>query len=1368
MDARGPEKFNPEGDAATVSLNWRAWVEEFEPFVEFKGLFNYKDDSVNNINHSDMRRQRRAALLFYGGPRVRQIFKDLPNKGNDDNYDAAITALNRYFTVTPNRIFQRHMFRKAIQNQNETVAQYVSRLRTMTIGCEYADVDSEITDQVVCNCLSNSLRQKCLRKGATLNLERLLIFAATDEAVEQQNREITGASSSSVNRVGKGSRPNKSYGDKPKLETKSNECYRCGSTEHYGSNPKCPAKGKECRKCGKMDHFEKKCRTGEASNKSRFQPKHRGKKVNQINENSENSDTSGAENSEHVFTVKKSVRYRNQISVLVGGVQTKMLIDSGSDSNLIGKDTWAAMKKSKIQYTNGKKNLDHSKLYGYASDKPLAILGTFEAKLEFGGTILHSEFTVVDSNADNLLCYDDSVSLGVLVIKTDQPSVCNSVAPIPDVDSLCNEFSGLFSGLGLLKDREIQLEIDPSVKPVAQPHRRIPFGLRKKIESKIQELIDLDVIEQVKKPSDWVSPAHIVPKPNGDIRLTIDMREANKAVKRERHPIPTMEEMLLDMNQSKIFSKLDLKWGYHQIMLDEKSRNITTFSTHIGLFRYKRLLFGVNAAVEVYQHEIRRVIQGIPGVANMSDDIIVHGEDRAQHDSRLRMVFQRLQDAGLTLNREKCKFALPEIEFLGHKLSANGIDPGAGKVEAIQNARQPANAEEVRSFLGLVTYLCKFIPNLTEISEPLRKLTHGDCKKFKFGVKETQAFNKIKEIMSNPVTLGYFDCSAETKVIADASPIGLGAVLIQIQNGDSRIISYANRTLSDVERRYSQTEKEALALVWACERFESYLLGLKFDLVTDHQPLLTIYKGKKKSKRTSARIERWVLRLQPFEFNVVHIPGKSNIADPLSRLIKTDSSATLTKSQLEDMAFIRHVALESTPRALTTKQIERDSSVDSELLEVRRCVQFGDWSKFAGHKMYRAVADELCCVGNVLLRGSRIVIPKCSRTQVIELAHEGHLGIVGTKQNLRSKVWWPSMEKDAENYTRSCHGCQLTGRGLSKQPIRSTKLPSNPWEDLAADFLGPLPNGDNILVVVDYHSRFYEVRFMKTINSESTIDALSDIFYTHGLPRTLKTDNATTFTSTQFRDYCDHQGIKHLRITPRWPQANGEVERQNSSLMKRIEIAYSENKNYKGEVKRYITAYRNIPHPATGKSPAELLYGRKIRTKLPFLNENREDFLDVSDFDAEYKGKSKLYADHKNSASYSELNSGDKVLMKNPSPSKTDTPFYPEPVTVVSTRGSNVTVERSDGKRFDRNISHLKPYLLPCSPIVVDPEPMTTSVPDDVDPVPTVHTPDRLSGLPPTPAPPHLTPTPVQPRRSSRNTRPVDRYTDTWQSSRQT
>ena len=290
MDARGPEKFNPEGDAATVSLNWRAWVEEFEPFVEFKGLFNYADDNVNGIDNSDMRRQRRAALLFYGGPRVRQIFKDLPNKGNDDNYDAAITALNRYFTVTPNRIFQRHMFRKAVQNQSETVAQYVSRLRTMAIGCEYTNVDSEITDQVVCSCLSDSLRQKCLRKGATLNLERLLTYAATDEAVEQQNREITGASSSSVNRVGKGSRPNKTSGGKPKHDSKSNECYRCGSTEHYGSNPKCPAKGKECRKCGKMDHFEKKCRTGEASSKSKSRPKHRGKKVNQVNQNSDNCD----------------------------------------------------------------------------------------------------------------------------------------------------------------------------------------------------------------------------------------------------------------------------------------------------------------------------------------------------------------------------------------------------------------------------------------------------------------------------------------------------------------------------------------------------------------------------------------------------------------------------------------------------------------------------------------------------------------------------------------------------------------------------------------------------------------------------------------------------------------------------------------------------------------------------------------------------------------------------------------------------------------------------------------------------------------------------------------------------------------------
>ena len=543
--------------------------------------------------------------------------------------------------------------------------------------------------------------------------------------------------------------------------------------------------------------------------------------------------------------------------------------------------------------------------------------------------------------------------------------------------------------------------------------------------------------------------------------------------------------------------------------------------------------------------------------------------------------------------------------------------------------------------------------------------------------------------MSDHKTLGFFDVGAHTSVIADASPIGVGAVLVQKQDGVNRVIYYANRSLSSVERRYSQTEKESLALVWACERFQSYLLGVDFDLITDHKPLMNIYSTRSKP---SARIERWVLRLQPYNFRVVYVKGKNNIADPLSRLLEADANSALSKAQIEDMAHVRFVAQNATPRALTTREIERESAVDDELVSLHQCIEYGNWNSFNGPKLYKAIKDELCTIGKLILRGNRILMPTKLRQQILQLAHEGHLGIVRTKQALRSKVFWPGMDVEAENLCKTCHGCQITSRKSNPEPIRTTKLPLEPWSELAVDFLGPLPSGEHIMVVIDYYSRFFEIAYMKSITAEKTVKELENMFLIHGLPNSIKSDNGPQFISQVFADFCNQNGIKHMRVIPRWPQANGEVERQNASLMKRIRIAYESNLNYRQEVAKYLLAYRACVHPATGKSPAELLFGRKIRTKLPHFSDLHID-QQAHDTDSEYKGQSKIYADCRRRAVPSDISVGDQVLLKNEQPSsKVDSPYLPSPGIVTARVGQKISVE-THGKCVDRNVSSVKRFL---------------------------------------------------------------------------
>ena len=285
---------------------------------------------------------------------------------------------------------------------------------------------------------------------------------------------------------------------------------------------------------------------------------------------------------------------------------------------------------------------------------------------------------------------------------------------------IIGQYPEVFQGVGKLKNYQESLHIDDSVKPIAQPVQWLPFGLREKVDSKLDELLREDIIEEViSVPTKWVSPVVAVPKSNQDIRLCVDTRKANTAIIRERHYVPTIEEVLSDLQGSTIFNKCDLKWGFHQIELDEKSRDITTFITHRGLYRYKKFLFGITSAPEKYQKIIKDVLQGCSGVANIADDLIIHGKGLEEHDRHLFSVLKRLKECGLTLNADKCRFRLPKLTFYGHDLSRSGVSPSEEKVTAIRDANAPQNSSEIRSFLGLVQYSAKLLPDFATVSEPL-------------------------------------------------------------------------------------------------------------------------------------------------------------------------------------------------------------------------------------------------------------------------------------------------------------------------------------------------------------------------------------------------------------------------------------------------------------------------------------------------------------------------------------------------------------------------------------------------------------------------------------------------------------------------
>lgn len=1254
------EKFDCEGEPSSVGARWERWKRALLIYLEAAGI--------------DKGEKKRATLLHFGGIELQEIFYNIPDANVQptdgvDVFNVAISKLDAYFLPKQSKIYERHLFRLIKQEPNEKFEKFLVRLRQQADKCQFKDKDEQIIDQITEKCSCNELRKKILQTGDSLTLTNIIFEANTLEAVSRQIEEFgeTSTSRENVNKITKVSKETeRTY---LKKGADKSGCGRCGNPKHGSQDRKCPARERECHKCGLKGHYRQFCRSKiKVTTKRKYQESD-GKNTNnkRFRKNNANQiDESQAEDIQYVFKIDEDSLLQCQI----GGVNITMLVDSGCKCNLITAKTWQIMKQSNVQVHN-QTNKCNKFFYGYGSKKPLELLGSFDSSIKIADKIQNATFYVIADGTRDLLGKDTAISMGVLKIGLE----------INQMDTIFPKF----------KDVLVEIPIDDTVQPVSQPLRRIPIPLEEKVNNKIKELIDRDIIEEVRGSSRWVSPIVPVIKNTGDVRLCVDMRRANQAILRENHPLPTMDKLLPKIKNAKYFSKLDVQDAFHQIELHPDSRHITTFITSSGLYRYKRLMFGINCAPEIFQKTLERMLLGCDGTINFIDDILVYGQDKEEHDRRLKKVLETLKENNVVLREDKCIYREKEVQFLGHKLSYEGVKPLDKYMSTIQEFRPPMNISELQSFLGLINYVGKWIPNLATITEPLKVLLRNKQSKTTvlkdvWGEEQESAFNELKCVLSNIPTLGYYDVNDRTIVIADASPVGLGCVLVQINNHGPRIIAYGHRTLSDCERRYCQTEKEALGLVWAVEHFYVFLLGKEFELVTDHKPLEVIFGPKSKP---CARIERWMLRLQAYKFKVIYKPGKENIADSLSRLCRLQG----TSNQNITETYIHQVAEGSRPIAVSLEEIMEASKQDTEILKVREGLYNNKWDEEV--KNYKLFQSELCFYDGILLRGTRIVIPKTLRCRVLTAAHEGHPGIVQMKARLRTKVWWPRYDKETENLVKCCKGCTLVSAPNPPNPLKRRALPDEPWVDTCIDLLGPLPSSDYILVIVDYFSRYKEVKITRRITSADIIKLLKEIFSRLGNPMTITADNGRQFCSEEFKQFCSSKNITLYNTVPYWPQQNGEVERQNRDILKRLKICQVEKKNWQDALLEYLAMYNSTPHSVTGKTPAELFFKRQYRDNLPMsgdISHNRkpEDF-DVRDRDQEKKEAGKVYADRKRKAKECQLAPGDKVYVKNTVKDKLSLNYDPTPHTVEKGIGGDMSI-RNDvtGKVSRRNIVHLK------------------------------------------------------------------------------
>ena len=625
------------------------------------------------------------------------------------------------------------------------------------------------------------------------------------------------------------------------------------------------------------------------------------------------------------------------------------------------------------------------------------------------------------------------------------------------------------------------------------------------------------------------------------------------------------------------------------------------------------------------------------------------------------------------------------MKYYGHIFTGSGYKADPKKIEDVVSAPAPTNTAEMKSFLGMAQYLARFIPDYATRTRPLRVLTHQDVK-WNWGEFEETAFQKLKTALVSSEVMTYYDPNKSSKILVDASPVGLSAILTQ----DGKILAYGSRALSDVESRYSQTEREMLAVVWGAEYYHVYVFGSQFTIVTDHKPLLGIFKS---HKPISARMERWRLRLTPYIYDLIYSPGEDNPADFLSRHPRKNAPEDTVAEQ-----YVNYIFKNAVPKAMTEAEIALESENDEVIQQLKKAIQSEQDNLWKNPilKDYTNVRNELTVVGDVVLRDNRIVMPSKLQQKAIDLAHSSHQGIVKTKSLIREKTWFPGIDKRVEERVKQCMPCQAaTPNKEHIEPLTMTELPESSWSQVAIDFKGPLPNGDYYLVVYDMYSRYPEVEVLKSTSASETIPKLDAIFARQGIPKMVRTDNGPPFNSHEFADYAEYAGFEHQRITPLWPRANGEAERFMRTLTKATTTAVVEGRNTKQALHEFLRQYRATPHSTTGLSPCELLNGRKLRTRLSTIDETAREQCPktIKERDTEQKVKMKAHADKVLHTKPSDIAVGDCVLVKQKKKNAFSTPFNPKPYTVTWRNGNSVVAERGE-RTIRRNVSFFKKVMV--------------------------------------------------------------------------
>lgn len=777
----------------------------------------------------------------------------------------------------------------------------------------------------------------------------------------------------------------------------------------------------------------------------------------------------------------------------------------------------------------------------------------------------------------------------LLLCEISEEGLIYSNANDPRVKPILDDFPDVFPDelpLELPPNRpcDHRIRLEPGALPPWRPiYRMSPLELDA-MKEELERLLKNGSIEPSVSP--FGAPVIFVKKKDGSLRMCMDYRALNKITIKNRFPIPLIDDLLDRLHGAKIFSKIDLRWGYNQVRIHEDDIEKTAFRTRYGHYQFKVMPFGLTNAPATFQNLVQDILRPHLDefVIVYIDDILIYSQNEEEHTRHVRKVLELLRQHKMYGKITKCEFFKESVEYLGHIISSKGISTDPKKITTIQGWPQPKNIKELQSFLGLCNYYRRFILDYSKVAAPLTDLTHKDTP-YDWSDRCTQSFLKLKKLMMTAPVLAIPDPELPFEVTTDASDFAVGGVLSQDQGQGSQPVAFTSRKMNPAERNYAAHEKETLAIMHALSKWRVYLEGRRFTVYTDHATLQHFPEQPKLSRRQA----RWMEKMQEYDFVIKYLPGKQNVvADAVSRRPDLQLNAVFSVEASESLKAMIKNSLPSDPDfgaiLLTLHNKPVDHTVPTSLM-----------------KHYSLSPDGMLMYDDV-----RLCIPQGPiRTQVLHDHHDspisGHQGIERTHEALHRLFYWPRMNGMVRDYVKSCDSCQRikASQQVPAGLLQPLPSPGRPWEQVSMDFIVQLPKtrggNDAIVVFVDTFSKM--VHFAPTKTTASAPDTarifFDHIFRLHGLPKSIVSDRDAKFTSKFWQSLFQTLGTKLAMSTAFHPQSDGQTERANRTLedMLRAFTSYRQD-DWDTQLTAAEFACNNAPNQSTGMSPFHLNYGQ--------------------------------------------------------------------------------------------------------------------------------------------------------------------------------